>query len=301
MPSHFLEQISQQIEAHGTDHFSKFYMYAGLLNIATVRKPGSNFNNIQPQTSPLFFAKKSLKLGEFPNKFATQVNNFQNQFIIPTPGAFNTMQQIVMTYFRKGQLADLIFIIDKMLGHLSTQELKPTDTNNKDIYKDINFELKKSAIYEFINSISKQNHQILSSIDNVMNAAIAGSIALTGLTIILTSTFSLAGLLIGGAMLVGGGLSAYSYALQVQNLGIQLEKSEKNNQDAMNAMLNKMSTYESTISDDNHKSFLMRGIVMPFLYYGITAQEQFSPDENTTKQAENDRKRIDQFVSQHFN
>src|SRR5687767_6468404 len=112
MPSSQLKQISEQIEANQTDDFSKFYMYAGLLTLITIREPTMNFFSVQPQTSPIVASNKKLKIGDFSGEFSRQVNAYKTLFDAPAPDQLLVIQKMIMAYARKGQLADLVYIVD---------------------------------------------------------------------------------------------------------------------------------------------------------------------------------------------
>jgi hypothetical protein len=136
--------------------------------------------------------------------------------------------------------------------------------------------------------------------DSGINAAIAGAVAITGLVVILASVFSLAGVVFGGAMLIGGTLSAYSYAQQASDLASQLEKSSKNVLTAMDTMKNTMSTYEGIINNDTHKNFIVQGIVTPMLFGALTVVEQVCPNEEAAQKLEDARVQTNLLIASSF-
>ena len=127
MPSSSLVIISGQIEEQGSDSFTKFYMYSSLLHAICVRDPSKGFFDLMPaKVNVLFGTSTGFDLEKFDGAFETQVNQYRGMFSPAQPAPLVVVEKIVMTYLRKSQVADLVFIIDKMLDHLSDPNFKPT-------------------------------------------------------------------------------------------------------------------------------------------------------------------------------
>ena len=132
MPSYALAELSKQIELQPTDHFGKFYLYATLLNTITVRK--KNFLEGMPvykDHSMRGFAAAGtktvvsllqghrhtdtgtpIKIGSINDQFAEKVSQYQSQYEDIEPSFVRSVQNIFLAFARKGQLSELIFIID---------------------------------------------------------------------------------------------------------------------------------------------------------------------------------------------
>ncbi len=104
MPSKMLETISSQIEDNGTDRFAKFYMYANLLHVISVREANKTILEVSPKGHGIFNAQ-TISLGNFDNQFTTLVNEYQQSFAPSPPGKLEVFKKIVSAYARKGQLA----------------------------------------------------------------------------------------------------------------------------------------------------------------------------------------------------
>ena len=293
MPSNELTRIADQIEQQGTDSFSKFYMYANLLNVISVREDGKNIFTVQPKTAPLLASPKGLSYGQFGSGFTGEVNQYKGFFQRPAPDAVMTIDKIVKAYFRTGQLADMAFIIEKMLGHLSAHPLKPTDRANRDIYESVNFAEKYEATAQFINSVDQLNKTLLKRVDDGVNSGISAGVASAGFTIVLASVFSLGGLLIGGSMMAAGVYYAYNYSQQ--NVGIQsrVEGQVKAIMEGAMRMNAPQGFYENAINDDTHKNFMLKGLIKPLAYSAVTLGEQLAPDQESSDKVDELRGQLD--------
>jgi len=198
-------------------------MYAGLLNMAAVRKPGVNFFD----TLPKYNRCHPLNVGIFGAEFNQQVHQFQQEFEPVEQNDLVVAKKIVMTYFRKGQLADLAFIVDKMLVHLGTYPLIPADPQNKKIYEESGFtQEKQSFIYSYVRVVAERNNAVLKSADSYVKAGMGLAVAAFGVGILLVS-LSVGALSLGAAMVAGGLYSLYTFLELAERLMESLEANLK--------------------------------------------------------------------------
>jgi hypothetical protein len=292
MPSSALAHIARQIEDQGVDHFSKFYMYAGLLNMISVRETDKTIFTVQPKTAPVLMSAKSLNHGVFGSNFANEVNQYQNYFQKPTPDPLMANKKIIMAYFRKGQLADLAYIIEQMVGHLTAHPLRPTDVDNLRIFESVQFAKKHAATIQFLRSVDELNKTLLGMVDNGVNSALSATVAVIGFSIMLASVFSLAGFIIGGALLVGGSLAAYNYSQHNVDVGARMELQFQTIITGATRMSSPCGFYES-IFDETHKNFMIKGLIKPLAYGAVTLMEHAAPNEVTGEKVDGYRSNLE--------
>jgi hypothetical protein len=291
MPTSQLSALSEQIEKQDTDHFGKFYMYVSLLNTVAVRK--KNFAQSLPQYSSglAFWRDKQFTIGTLPVSFTENVTQYASQYNNKgEPGWSKIPFNIVLTYFRKGKITDLMFIIDKMLAHLTTMD--DPKSKNHGVREYINFDKKKEVLAEFINEVSACNKQLLAVVDNGCNTALSGMAVVIGLTIILASVFSLVPSLIGLGLIVAGACAAVYFYDQLQeplnSVGPQLLELQKKAQN--------LPQDKSIFGDKNYQSFFS-SVVTPLPYAAITAAEQIVPDETEKQKLIDARQSLDQIFA----
>jgi hypothetical protein len=268
MPSQKLDLLCQQIENQATDDFGKFYMYVSLLKSVAIRN--TTFASGLPKYNHgmAFWKKNYLDLGELPKDFSDEVAAYAREFINTEPNVSNLFYNIAMTYIRKGNIADLIYIIDKMLSHLNA--INGTQSHNQEISNHIDFIKKKSEIAKFIEQISSCNQQLLSTVDSTCNAAL-----FTGATLLLTFIFSLAPSLLVLGLMAGGAYNAYSYAMQAYSQGVETGKKIT----LLGEKLKSLPLETSLLSDKNHNRFFT-AIITPLPHAAITAGEQLAPNKS---------------------
>ena len=288
MPSSSLVIISGQIEEQGSDSFTKFYMYSSLLHAICVRDPSKGFFDLMPaKVNVLFGTSTGFDLEKFDGAFETQVNQYRGMFSPAQPAPLVVVEKIVMTYLRKSQVADLVFIIDKMLDHLSDPNFKPTKKNSQSIYNDSGFESHRTVIKNFLNQTAAVNHLALTLMDNSIDCAIAAGVVLTGLVVILSSLFSLVGFLIGATLLVGG---AYEINRDLSKIRVgedQIKKAVDLQQESGLAVYNNKSIMDKTIYSKNYKKYFLQGIIKPIFYTPVTMLEQIVIEPAAVNQAKN--------------
>ena len=290
MPSKLLSDISQRIETQGLDAFSKFYMYAGLLSMATVREPGKNFDEVLPKLPKMFSAPLPIVKGFIAAEFTAQVGEFQRKFTPARQDEFAVAQKIVMAYFRKGQLADMAFIIDKMLMHVRATSQAPTNGHNREIYNDINFAGKQAALLQFIQVVEGISNNALRFADNGIHAAVSAGVALTGAIVVVASLFSLGSFMIGAAMVLGGGYGFYTFAEQMRTLMEGFRHGGNDIRRALDGMNATLGTFER---DGIYKNFILRAVAKPLFFSAITAQEQIATNEAMSHDAAEQRISLD--------
>lgn len=286
MPSSQLAILCEQIEKQNTDHFGKFYMYVSLLNTLTARN--KTFADGLPKYSSAFFWRNNhLDIGEIPTEFTQQLGQYSREFINLQPHWSKTLHNIVLAYFRKGKITDLAYIIDQMLSHLAS--IQGQLSHNHDIYTYIGFEKRKAGLVDFIQQVSTFNHQLLSAADSGCNTATSVLAVTTGLVLVLASVFSIAPLIIGLPLLVGGAYGVYHFATQAIEAMGQLDAQYKQT-------LKKMGELTSNgdyISDKNKASFYA-SVIKPLPYTVVTAGEQLMFDESQQKVLAEGREGLDE-------
>lgn len=102
MPSSQLSSLCELIENQKTDHFAKFYMYVSLLNTLTVKN--KTFVAGLPQYTGFFGTTTDLDIGgPLPIQFTKQLTFYAREFNNTQPHWSKTLQNVVMTYVRKGR------------------------------------------------------------------------------------------------------------------------------------------------------------------------------------------------------
>ncbi|WP_392537541.1 hypothetical protein [Legionella sp. 227] len=287
MPSSQLSSLCELIENQKTDNFAKFYMYASLLNTLTVKN--KTFVGSLPQYSGFFGSTTDLDIGgPLPIQFTKQLTLYAREFNNTQPHWSKTLQNVVMTYVRKGKISDLAHIIDMMLYHLAA--IQGRQSRNHGIYSDISFADKKEGLTQFIEKISAFNHQLLSTADSGFNTALSAFAVVTGFVLVLASIASVVPLIIGLPLLVGGGYGMYHYSTKAIGQIDKLANQLKLIQDSVNGIGQDNSLFD--FSNFNQMAFLTAA-VKPLPYALVTAVEQIILDESQQKQATQYREALD--------
>lgn len=290
MPSNQLNSLCEQIENQHTDHFGKFYMYISLLNTITVRNQSFADGLPKYDGGLAFWRKNHLDVGELTVEFSQEVTLYARQFVNLTPGYSASLYNIAMAYMRKGKLTDLIHIIDKMLHHLNA--IHGSQSHNQAIYEYIGFAKKKAAIAEFIEQISQFNHQLMLAVDNAFHTTLSMGATVVGTVLVLGSLFSLASLLVGLGLMLGGAYSAYSFAIQTYAHLAQLEGSTSK----IAEKLNYLPRNSSLFGDKNHNLFFNKAI-KPLPYAVVTAAEQLAINDEQQQIVAGWRENFDEIAS----
>lgn len=289
MPSSQLSSLCELIENQKTDNFAKFYMYVSLLNTLTVKN--KTFVGSLPQYSGFFGSTTDLDIGgPLPIQFTKQLTLYAREFNNTQPHWSKTLQNVVMTYVRKGKISDLAHIIDMMLYHLAA--IQGRQSRNHGIYSDISFADKKEGLTQFIEKISAFNHQLLSTADSCFNTVLSAFAVVTGFVLVLASIGSVVPLIIGLPLLLGGAYATYHYATKAKEQADQLVKQIQQTQDTVQGLNN--SLFRG--SDYNQMVFLATA-VKPLPYALVTAGEQIVIDESQQKQVSKYREELDSSFS----
>ncbi|MCW8410183.1 hypothetical protein OQJ13_14480 [Legionella sp. PATHC035] len=286
MPSSQLSSLCELIENQKTDHFAKFYMYVSLLNTLTVKS--KTFVGGLPEYSG-FFCTTNLDIGgDLPIQFTEQLTLYAREFNNTQPHWSKTLQNLVMTYVRKGKISDLAHIIDKMLYHLAAIQGK--QSHNQSIYNGISFADKKEGLTQFIEKISAFNHQLLSTADSGFNTALSVFAVVTGFVLVLASIASVVPLIIGLPLLLGGGYGLYHYSTKAIDQIDKLANQIKPILDAVDGLGKDNPLFKDC--DANQFVFLAAAI-KPLPYALVTAGEQIVIDESQQKQVTQYREALD--------
>ena len=298
MPSKLLYEMSRGIEEQGQDAFAKFYMYAALLHMASVRDQNKEFDDIIPQISSSLPRKKLINTGPIPDEIPEQARRFQQGFEPAIQNKFHVAQKIVMTYFRKGQLADMAFIIDKMLMHLRDITQAPADSQNQTIYKKINFSKKQAALFNFVNTVADLSHKALKAIDKGIYATVSGGVALAGLVVVVASLFAMGSLIVGATLVAGGGCGAYIFTQQAKDLINELKQSRKIIKTAVKNMNETVGVLEF-ITTSRYENFIGKAVVKPAFFSAVTALEQLAFNDKSRDYAQEKRVAVTAKLQRH--
>ncbi|WP_454785962.1 hypothetical protein [Legionella sp. WA2024007413] len=288
MPSSQLALLCHQIENQNTDHFGKFYMYVSLLNTLTVRN--KSFADGLPKYSSglAFWRTNHLDIGkELSVEFIQKLDLYSREFMNTEPHWLKTLYNIVMVYIRKGTITDLTYIIEQMLNHLSA--MQGYQSHNQDIYDYINFEQNKKGLAEFIKQVSDLNQQLLSIADSGCNTVLSTLAVATGLVLVLASVTSIAPLVIGLSLVVGGTFGIYHYVTQAEAQAKQLESQGNKIVETMSKLPQNVNFF----GNKNYSSFYAAA-VKPLPYTVITALEQLMFDKSQQDELTKQRKQIDE-------
>jgi hypothetical protein len=275
MPSQALAELSAQIEAQDTDSFGKFYMYATLLNVVAVRD--KSFQEALPEQTTAFSMVKTVfggstqdykvKTGAIHGGFFADVKTYQSHYTQQVPDFFLVTQRILLTFIRKGQLSDLVFIIDKMNEHLNTTPLAESK-HNKAMHDGISFENHKALLNQFLNSVQNITKLAQSGVDN----GIYGILTIIAAVLATKVTMALGGFLLTIAMLAAGGYAAALFFLSAIACFKRIEQAHDNTRLLSDQLLQHS-------DGTNYKEFILNAVCKPIGYTAITIMEQTAATE----------------------
>lgn len=287
MPSTQLSLLCNEIEQQYTDHFGKFYMYVSLLNTLVVRT--KTFADGLPKYHKgfAFWRTNNLNLGEVSVEFTRQLNLYTKVFINTQPHWSTALYNVLMNYIRKGNITDLMYIIDKMLDHLDS--IHEPLSHNQEVYKYIGFDQRKGDLRGFIKQVSALNQQLLLISDSGCNTALSVGVMLVGLTVILASVFSLIPGIIGLGLIVAGAGATYYYLTELEAQAEDLKQCLKE----LSKSMEQLPTDTSLFGDDKNFNEFYNAVVKPLPYAGITAIQQLVFDEEQWNAFERQREDMD--------
>ncbi|PJD93414.1 MAG: hypothetical protein CK424_02495 [Legionella sp.] len=268
MPSQRLERLSAQIENETTDSFGKFYLYASLLNVLTVRT--KSFSDTLPKTTGVL--SPNINIGG-TSRVANHADSYAREFKKTPPGLHYFIQEIILSFMRQGKLSDLFFIIGKMNEHLKMNTLQ----QNRSLHSNISFGVRQTEIVNLLKNVQQMAECTQYSIDNsvYMFAAMVGLIVIP--------------------LLVSALISAWMAILATVTTGYMIYFFSKKIQSAAEQMKDAVERYDATMDDlvreqtinintPNNLSYFIHSIVMPISHLGITMLEQtVLRGQNTTK------------------
>lgn len=299
MPSQALAELSAHIERQPTDHFGKFYLYATLLNTIAVRKknfldampvyqshrPAEMIVSVVKAAVGVEDTSKQIKTGPIDGQLSSRVSNYKNQYDVLVPNFFRTVQNIFLSFVRKGQLSDLVFIIDKMNEHLNTSPMSE-QSYNRSIYEGISFSDRKASVVSLLDNVQLVTKHAQNSIDNAMygfGTVIASMLAIT-------VTMALGGILLTLAMLSVGACAAF-YFFQCAIASFErIEGATDHCSDLFKTMIENQ---EESVYAPNNLNFIIKGVLAPIVYTGVTIREQMAPTVSELSDASDARKNLD--------
>jgi hypothetical protein len=301
MPSQALQALSNEIKANGPDSFSRFFMYASLLNVITATGDTSEINKQKymatlPQAS-VWAATTSLSqlepldVGKLSSDFYINLRAYAATFKNTSPDPMKAGGMLAKTYTRNSQVADLAFIIERMRGELDTIA-EPKNSKNKQAYCQLCFANLKSEISNVLAPIETLSKETLKGIDNAVNASFSVIAALVGLSVLLQAGSALIAL-IGVGLIVGGVYGAFTYGLSAYNAVDVCEKLSKKiqtnsvNPDAVPAW--KQFTTDGERVEKTYKCTLFQTME----YTALAVKEQFNPDDSAKACTDDERREMD--------
>lgn len=293
MPSQALADISAQIESQDTDDFGKFYLYASLLNVLTIKQ--KSFLDTLPKYTPnsgggLMRTVGSyvgatdapeLKTGKIDGSLTRMVADYKSELDVRTPDPVLVIQRVLLSFARKGQLSDLIFIIKKMNDHLLSQPMAQSQYNAF-IFSDISFTNRQSGVKNLLNNAEAVMSLAQKSVDNTMY----GFITVIAACIAAKITFALGGILLTLAMLAASGYATYLFFQTANTAFDQIEQAADKCLKISEDMFDQQA---DTFLQLNNFSFIIKSILAPIAYTGTTVREQLAPTSFLWRKAQESR------------
>lgn len=308
MPSQALQDLSAQIEQQQTDNFGKFYLYATLLNTMTVRKKSflaampvyqsvtstvksavqAGFNALlYPAVGMVTPADEDFKIkaGDIDSTFYKKLTDYAEQYANPVPNVVRVSLEIFWTFLRRGKLNDLIFVIQKMDAHLNTSSLA-APAYNQGIYMGIAFKAREQDVKDLLmhaRRITKHAQDAVDSGALTVATVIAAIVALK-------FTMAFGGILLSLTMLTAGACTAYYFIQSAIESFNQIETAANNCEQLCLKMTQEQ---EENLYSPNNLNFIIKGIMAPITYTGVTVREQMQTCEAEAQATRAERKRID--------
>lgn len=300
MPSQALAEISAQIERQETDSFGKFYLYASLLQELTVRKKGRNFTDV-PQYTPNsgtgigravgsfmtagHIEALALKTGPVSGELTRQVGEYKASFDVDTPNFFMVIQRILLSFARKGQLSDLIFIIKKMNDHLAARPMA-IEQYNGILFNDISFNNRQPNVRRLLATAEQVTNLAQKSVDHAMY----GYLLVIAAGLATKITFALGGVALTLVMLAASGYAAFYLFQSALRAFEEIETSAEKCLNIVNTMVIDQA---NMLAQPNNLSFIIKSIVAPVAYMGTTVREQLALSRAQYRQSQEGRRALD--------
>jgi hypothetical protein len=161
-------------------------------------------------------------------------------------------------------------------------------SHNQSIHSGISFEERKENVILLLNAAREVTKHAQNSIDNAMYGF--GTLIAAMLAIHLT--MALGGIFLTLAML-GIGACAVFYFFQTAVTSFQsIEHAAHYFENLFKIMIKRK---EEETYAPNHLNFIIKGVLFPIAYAGLTAWEQIAPTENETKAAAEQRAELDEY------
>jgi hypothetical protein len=294
MPSSALAEISQNIENLDTDSLGKFYMYAAVLEMITVRDPrhknpftllpqdtkitSSLFNRFVGQAVdlnvPHWSTDKNKKVESYINQYAYTPSASDNQSALEDfVNTVLVLKKLTLAYFRKGQLGDLNFINERMLDHLTMLSPECTFGKNKDLYNNIRFKEKKVIIEDILTKTKAVHDNGFAVIDSGFKCLSFALLAIVGVVFVASLTHVLLGLVMISAGVFGACL-AFSIA---QACFSRMDHLIDDCQETPETIIN-TAVSDGLTNDTSTIDFIIKPIIVPLMFSGVTIAEQLDMD-----------------------
>ncbi len=294
MPSPVLKELSDEINKQGPDAFSRFFMYASLLNVITATNRTDL--NQQAYTSTLPKAANTLRgftdlqTGKLSGAFYIKLRDYGESFNNASPDVIKALGMLVNTYRRTSQVADIAFILECMRGELDVM-IEPTNSDNKYIYNQLCFDNLKPEVSKVINNIEALSKAVLKGIDAGVNGTLSLFLGITGLALVIQLSSALT-LLLGVGMLFGGAYGVYTYGLQAMSAVNQCKTLQKEIQ-RNEIDPSRVSTWNKWTKDPQYVlNTFVSTLFRPMKYAAVTVKEQFNLDADMKRETDEERQEL---------
>ena len=301
MPSSALKEISDQIERQPTDSFGKFYLYATLLKTLTVQEKAKGFVGSLPiftsntpvsimssVASKVTTAVKPPKLdvGELQGEFVNKLGDYRNDVINTVITIPSTVQKIVNFFLRKDLLNDLLFIIEKMNTHLKAEPMA-TVNYNQNIFFQMSFNSRQKGVVQLL----EHAERTIKLGHNVLNHSAYGVGTILVAILATKFVFSFGGILLTLGMLAVAGYGAYLF---FQSALKSYKDIAASTEACIDIVKNMSEDQASALLQDNNLNFIIRSIVAPVAYLGVTISEHEAFTKEEQEINDQERKKLDQ-------
>lgn len=305
MPSYALAELSAQIERQLTDSFGKFYLYASLLRTVTVRK--ESFLDAIPKyrdhtavglvkTGMVTLSHavgltekenndKPLHTGPLDNFLADKLNAYTELFNFEGPNFFRSIKNICLTFVRKGQISDLLYILKQMNNHLHTFPMA-LDQYNQSIYRGVDFENRKKGVAALLQSAN----QVAMNAQNAVDNGVYGMASLIAALLAIKLTMLLGGVILTLLMLSAGVFSAFYFLHNAYTCFERIESAAKACYDQTENMIQEQ---QQSLYTPNYLNFVIKGVLAPLSYTGLTIWEQTAQTKQDARAAKQERIKLD--------
>ena len=283
MPSAALLKLSEQIDKPDNNSFVRFFLYAALLNSICNPKESRSFRDTIPKIDSIF--SKPMQTNTITSDFVEQLDNYKRNFDTQVIDPVSIIQRILMSFFRQGQISDLIFIINKLHANLNT-DTEYFKKNSHVFSSNVTLIPKRQ-------SLMKKVQEIANVLQNIIDNLVYATFFLLLMLLSPSMTIPCVGLMLTLIGTVGFGYAAYS---KIQNLDSCVEilnQSIEQLQDIFNDIIDTRNKRLTEIL--NYDELLIKTVAFPLRHCSIKLRELFtcSKEHLDNRQQEHDELETD--------